>query len=154
MNFKSSITINATVSRVFAVVSDASRHDDILPGVDRVEYLTTTNAGVGVRYRLSRGADRELVSVTEWLQDSRLVTQAESSEWTATLTYGFTADGNQTRLTVECEITPLSLKSMVGDWFGGIFGHPAKLRVDETLEAFRARCESTQPERKLQAHSG
>ncbi|MEQ1826866.1 MAG: SRPBCC family protein [Pirellula sp.] len=84
---ESSCTVQATRARVFEVLANAEEYSKAVPGIQRVEFLSTQRRGSGTRIRETRKmhgqeATAEL-EVTEFVEGQRirLVTVAAGTTW-------------------------------------------------------------------------
>ena len=107
--------IHAPVEQVFDAVAKIENFAEIVEAIESVEFLSEEKVGVGARFRETRRMGKRLASteleVTEYVENDyvRIVSDAGGTIWDTV--YRCTPDGSSTRLEIDMDARPQSLKS-------------------------------------------
>lgn len=109
--------IDAPIELVFATVADVRKFSQAIPHIEKVEFLSETQAGVGTRFRETRNmggksATTEL-EVTEYVANERVRVVADShgTVWDSVFTVRPIEGGTELELVMEARAHSLLAKA-------------------------------------------
>lgn len=137
-----SVTISAPVETVFDAIAHVENFSRAVPAVHSVEFLSTTQRGVGTRFEETRETNgrvgKTVLEVTEYVENERvrIVSDAGGALWDTLFTTMGTADGTELMMvmdarphTILARITTPMVKGLVAKG------------IDADLSAVKSYCE-------------
>ncbi|MCA9310861.1 MAG: SRPBCC family protein [Phycisphaerales bacterium] len=135
--------INAPADVVFDAISDPDTFAQVVPEIDRIEYVTEKRREVGARFRETRTmrgrqatAELEIADFVPG-QRIRLTSEAGGSLWDSTFTVEPEGDGAST-LTLDMQVTPRRLAARLTNPL--IMGMIRKA-IEKDMNAIKSWCE-------------
>lgn len=135
-------TINAPIERVFSVVADIRNFSQAIPHIEKVEFLSESQLGVGTRFRetrLMKGREATVeLEVTEYVTNDhvRLVSDAHGTVWDTLFTVE-EADGKTTLTMVMDAKAKRLLAKLMNPMIKGMI----QKAVEADLDSVKAYCE-------------
>ncbi len=143
-----STTIAASLDRVFAVFSDLPHAAERIRGIKRLEILTPGPIRAGTRWRETRvlfGKEAtEEMTLTSFQPNRGYTAEAESSGMKYTVSFRFTSEGQNTRVDVDFNATPVSLMARLAGPLTGMMMNSVRKVMEEDLEDLKKTIESDQ----------
>lgn len=107
--FTAECFIDAPPDRVFAQAGNPARMHQWMPGVSSVRPADNGPMAAGKRFRIAletrgRGGERDM-TLTQWEPYRRFALSSQEGSVTAEYVYGFAADGDGTRVTLDASCT-------------------------------------------------
>ena len=135
-------TIDAPLEKVFSAVASIDEFSKAIPDIKKVEFLTEQTTGVGTRFIETREmwgkeAATEL-EVTEYVENDRIRLVAESGYTLWDSLFTVEPAGEQTRLVLKMDATPLKFRARFLNLFMGTM---IKKAIAQDMDAVKVYCE-------------
>ena len=137
-------SINAPVSTVFQAISDIEGFATIIPQITKIEFLSESQKGAGVRFRETRlmmgKENTETLEVTEYVENEciRIVSDTQGSIWDSV--FRVKQVGDQTELTLVMEAKAYKLLAKIFNPLAKLF---LKKAIAMDMDYIKAHCEGT-----------
>ncbi len=136
-------TIRASAQSVFDTVTHIDQFAEVVPAIERVEFLSDTRSGVGTRFRESRRMGKRLATteleVTEYVPPERvrLVSDVGGTLWDSLFTVKPAGEGTvELHFVMEAKAYRL-LAKLMNPLIKGII----RRAIEKDLDAVKAHCE-------------